>query len=159
VRPTLICEPMTAATLPGAFDVLAEFLTADPHYLASSSAYGDAGPDAIRAALRMFLARPEIGFVYVAREGTKVIGACVACFAISTSRGGLVVKLDDVCVLRAHLGMGTGGLMLAALKAHLRALGVSRIDIGCHRENVGAWRFYERHGFVPLNEERLACTL
>ncbi|MEO7760482.1 MAG: GNAT family N-acetyltransferase [Casimicrobiaceae bacterium] len=150
---------MDAATLPGALAVLTEFLTDDPHYRSSSAAYGDAGPDATRAALELFLAKPELGFVFVARAGEDVIAACVVCYAISTSRGGLVVKLDDVSVRKANLGQGVGSAMLNSLKDFLRARGVSRIDCGCHRDNEGAWRFYERHGFAPLHEERLACLL
>jgi ribosomal protein S18 acetylase RimI-like enzyme len=155
----LVCEPMTGRTLQGAFAVLTEFLSADPHYVASSAVYGDGGPAATRNALALFLERPELGFVFVARRGDDVVAACVVCYAISTSRGGLVVKLDDVTVRRADIGCGAGTAMLEALKSHLRAQGVSRIDIGCHRDNDGAWRFYERQGFLPLNEERLACLL
>ncbi len=159
VAAELVCEAMTAASLPGALAVLTEFLTDDAHYLASSDVYGDAGPGATMAALRLFLERPELGLVYVARRGDDVIAACVACYAISTSRGGLVIKLDDVSVKRAHTGHGIGGAMLEALKVFLRTQGVSRIDCGCHRDNMGAWRFYERHGFRPLHEERIACLL
>ena len=154
-----VCEPMTAATLPGALAVLSEFLAGDPHYLASSTVYGDAGPAATIAALRLFLERPELGLVYVARRGDEVVAASVVCYAISTSRGGLVAKLDDVSVKRGHTGEGIGGAMLEALKATLRAQGISRIDCGCHRDNASAWRFYERHGFRPLHEERIACLL
>lgn len=157
--PELFCEEMTAASLAGALAVLAAFLGDDPHYLASSAVYGDAGSGASKAALRLFLKRPELGFVYVARRGDEVLAACVVCYAISTSRGGLVAKLDDVSVKPAHTGQGIGGAMLEALKVKLHAQGVSRIDCGCHRDNVGAWRFYERHGFRPLNEERVACLL
>jgi GNAT superfamily N-acetyltransferase len=155
----IVCAPMTAATLPGALRVITEFLTADPHYLASSAAYGATDASTTARALDLFLARPELGFVWIAQRGDEVVAACVACYAISTTRGGLVIKLDDVSVLPDHLGQGIGTAMLDALKAHLRALAVSRIDIGCHRDNDGAWRFYERHGFVPLDEERLACVL
>ena len=49
--------------------------------------------------------------------------------------------------------------MLADLVAFLRAEGMTRIDCGCHRANAGAWRFYERLGFRPLDEERLALLL
>jgi ribosomal protein S18 acetylase RimI-like enzyme len=155
----LACESMTHETLGGALVVLTEFLSDDPHYLASRAVYGDAGPAATRAALELFLERPELGFVFVARRGDDVVAACVVCYAISTSRGGLVAKLDDVTVRRSALGQGVGTIMLDALKRELRARGVSRIDIGCHRDNDGAWRFYERQGFRPLDEERLACLL
>ncbi len=49
--------------------------------------------------------------------------------------------------------------MLSALMRHLRELGIARIDSGCHRDNAGAWRFYERLGFRPLDEERIAVLL
>jgi RimJ/RimL family protein N-acetyltransferase len=49
--------------------------------------------------------------------------------------------------------------MLDALAVHLRAGGVGRIDTACHRENTGAWRFYERLGYRPLDEERIALLL
>jgi RimJ/RimL family protein N-acetyltransferase len=45
------------------------------------------------------------------------------------------------------------------LTTHLRALGVSRVDTACHRANAAAWRFYERQGFRPLDEERIALLL
>ncbi len=89
----------------------------------------------------------------------SAVGACVACYAISTSRGTLVAKLDDVTVARGWQGRGVGGAMLAALGDELRECGVTRIDTACHRDNGGAWRFYERLGFRSLDEERIALLL
>ena len=43
--------------------------------------------------------------------------------------------------------------------ADLKARGAGRIDTACHRDNTGAWRFYERLGYRPLDEERLALLL
>ncbi|HEY8241821.1 MAG TPA: GNAT family N-acetyltransferase, partial [Casimicrobiaceae bacterium] len=68
-------------------------------------------------------------------------------------------KLDDVTIRPGWQGRGVGGAMLEALAAHLRGEGVSRIDTACHRDNAGAWRFYERLGFRPLDEERIAKLL
>jgi len=157
------CAPMTLATRPVAFALLAEFLQQDGHYLASSGAYGDGGSDALAQALDLFLARPELGFVWLASVDDKArratVGACVVCYAISTSRGSLVAKLDDVSIGRGWQGRGVGSAMLAALGDALRARGVTRIDTACHRDNSGAWRFYERVGFRPLDEERIALLL
>ena len=50
-------------------------------------------------------------------------------------------------------------LMIGALAAHLRRQGVTRIDSACHRDNAGAWRFYQRLGFKPLDEERIAWLI
>lgn len=155
----LSCARMEARTAPAALRLLSGFLAGDPHYLASSRVYGDGGVAAVEAAIALFLARPEIGFVWLGSSGDEAVAAAVACFAISTSRGALVVKLDDVTVAPAWQGRGVGAAFLGALVTHLRGLGVTRIDCGCHRDNRGAWRFYERLGFRPLDEERIALLI
>ena len=155
----VVCEPMTAATRMHAQRLLSGFLDRDAYYRASAAQYGDGGPDALERALDLFLARPEFGFVWLARTGDAVAGACVVCYAISTSLGGLVAKLDDVTVEPRQHGQGIGSAMLTALVRHLRRRGVGRIDTACHRENAAAWRFYMRHGFRPLDEERIARLL
>jgi len=153
------CETMTAATRVAALQLLGRFLADDAHYRVSAAHYGDGGPEALERALDLFLARPEIGFVWLARVDGVVTGACVVCFAISTSRGGLVAKLDDVTIDARRQGQGVGSAMLTALAAHLRALRVGRVDSACHRANDRAWRFYQRQGFRPLDEERIALLL
>jgi GNAT superfamily N-acetyltransferase len=177
----LDCAPMTAATQRDAFLLLTQFLRGDDHYLASSAVYGDGGAAALERALGLFLARPEIGFVWLARvpntdaiapagpsdanapgavrDAAVPVGACVVCYAISTSRGSLVAKLDDVTIAEGWQGHGVGTAMLGALAAHLRGQGATRIDTACHRDNGGAWRFYERLGFRPLDEERIALLI
>jgi ribosomal protein S18 acetylase RimI-like enzyme len=157
------CAPMTAATKHHAEALLADFLRGDDHYVASSPVYGDGGAEALVRALGLFLARPEIGFVWLAfADGGKepaAVGACVVCHAISTSRGTLVAKLDDVTIAKGSRSRGVGAAMLTALADHLRSRGITRIDCACHRDNTGAWRFYERLGFKPLDEERIALLL
>lgn len=159
----LHCAPMTAATRTDARRLLGAFLADDAHYRASAAVYGDGGAAALDRALDLFLASPDIGFVWLARTEDRgkstAVGACVVCRAISTSRGTLVAKLDDVTVHPEWQGRGVGGRMLGALREHLRGKGMTRIDCGCHRHNAGAWRFYERLGFAPLEEERLALLI
>ena len=154
---------MTAETRAEARVLLRTFLVDDEHYRASAAVYGDGGAVALDRALELFLTRPEVGFVWLAQilngDQAATVGACVVCYAISTSRGSLVAKLDDVTIHAGWQGKGVGNGMLLALIAHLRAIGVTRIDCGCHRDNEGAWRFYERLGFAPLNEERIALLL
>jgi ribosomal protein S18 acetylase RimI-like enzyme len=158
-RTDVVCERMTTSTLMPAKQLLAMFLERDPHYRASAAHYGDGGPQALDRALALFLARPETGFVWLARADGDVVGACAVCYAISTSRGMLVAKLDDVTVDPRHHGRGIGTAMLDALIARLVADGIGRIDTACQRDNEGAWRFYAARGFRPLGEERLALLL
>ena len=150
---------MSAGDAGAAEALFRAFLESDPHYLDVASVYGDAGPEALRRALGLFIERPELGFVWMARDGDAVVGCCVVCFAISTSRGGIVAKLDDVNVKPGLEGKGIGSAMMASLKEELRRVGVSRIDTATHFDNPGARRFYERHGFASLREERMSCLL
>jgi GNAT superfamily N-acetyltransferase len=153
------CRKMTQASLFDAFSLLRVFLGQDAHYLDSSQVYGDAGSAALSAALELFLHRPELGFVWLAYDGQEPVAVCVVCFAISTSIGGVVAKLDDVYVISGRQGQGIGSAHLTQLKAELHQLGVRRIDTSVHLRNEQARQFYARHGFMPLNEERLACVL
>lgn len=154
---------MTEVTRSLARALQGTFLTGDEHYQASSAVYGDGGAEALDCALALFLVRPQIGLVWLAfpKRGAlaEAVAACVVCRAISTSRGAVVAKLDDVTVRADWQGHGVGTAMLRALETELRREAIARIDCGCHRANTGAWRFYERLGYRPLDEERLARLL
>lgn len=153
------CRAMTRDTREDAAQLLQAFLREDEHYLDSSSAYGDGGDAALEQALDLFLSRPEIGFVWLAYEDGEPAAVCVVCLAISTSAGAVAAKLDDVYVRGDRQGRGIGTTHLHDLKAELVRRGVKRIDTSVHLDNPAARRFYERHGFRPLREERLACLL
>jgi GNAT superfamily N-acetyltransferase len=155
----ITCRKMTAECEVDAFEMLKAFLTEDEHYLASSKAYGDRGAKGINDALDLFLKQPELGFVWMAYDEQGAAGMCVICYAISTSIGAVVAKLDDVSVKEDRRGRGVGTALMEQLKEQLRRESVMRIDVGVHLENPEARGFYERLGFVALNEERLACVI
>ena len=156
---SLSARAMTEAEAEDAFGLLSAFLSTDGHYLDSSLAYGDGGVDALRTALALFLCHSELGFVWLVYESEVAVACCVVCYAISTSAGAIVVKLDDVSVTRGREGQGIGTMLIDSLKAELRGRGVKRIDTSCHLDNSRAYAFYVRHGFHPLKEERLAYVL
>jgi len=150
---------MTAADVADAFEMLRAFLSEDEHYLDSSRAYGDRGFQGLNDALDLFLEQPELGFVWLAYDERGVGAVCVVCYAISTSMGAVVAKLDDVSVKADRRGQGIGTALLEQLKEQLRKEAVSRIDVAVHLENPEARSFYEKLGFVSLHEERLACVI
>ena len=153
------CRKLTAPDVADAYEMLQAFLSEDEHYLDSSKACGDRGFQGLNDALDLFLERPELGFVWLAYDGDELAGICVVCYAISTSMGAVVAKLDDVSVKADRRGKGIGSALLEQLKAQLRKESVTRIDVAVHLQNPEARRFYERQGFVALNEERLACVI
>jgi ribosomal protein S18 acetylase RimI-like enzyme len=97
--------------------------------------------------------------VWMAFDEAGVAGICVVCYAISTSMGSVVAKLDDVSVKPDRRGQGMGSELLHQLKEQLRKEAVTRIDVAVHLENPQAKSFYEKLGFVALNEERLSCLI
>jgi GNAT superfamily N-acetyltransferase len=153
------CRLMNLECKVDALNLLSAFLRQDEYYLDSSSGYGDGGVEALETALQLFLEHPEIGFVWMAYDEHEPVALCVVCFAISTSIGGVVAKLDDVFVKTGRQGKGIGTTLLEQLKGELAKAEVRRIDTSVHLHNEDARRFYLRHGFRPLNEERLACVL
>jgi ribosomal protein S18 acetylase RimI-like enzyme len=153
------CRKMRAADVRDAFEMLSRFLTGDEHYLASSRAYGDLGLKGLNDALDLFLEHPELGFVWMAFDEDGAAAVCVVCYAISTSMGSIVAKLDDVSVKEDRRGKGVGTELIERLKDQLRSEKVTRIDVAVHMENPDARRFYEKAGFVRLNEERLSCVI
>ena len=76
------CARMTQSSADDARGLIGAFLHDDAHYRASSGAYGDGGVDALDRAIALFLARPEIGFVWMAYADTAAVGACTSVFKI-----------------------------------------------------------------------------
>jgi ribosomal protein S18 acetylase RimI-like enzyme len=150
---------MTDARRADAQALLNAFLREDAHYLDASGAYGDEGLPALKRALGLFLRRSDLGFVWLAYVDGEPAAVCVVCYAVSTSIGGLVAKLDDVYVASHMHGRGVGTQMLQALIKELKRKRVRRIDTSVHNGNDGAANYYKKNGFTSLNEERLTLVL
>jgi GNAT superfamily N-acetyltransferase len=150
---------MTETRRADAQALLNAFLREDEHYLETSGSYGDAGLPALKRALGLFLRRSDLGFVWLAYADGEPAAVCVVCYAISTSAGGLVAKLDDVYVVPHLHGRGVGTEMLQSLKRELKRKRVRRIDTSLHKGNDAAANYYAKNGFVMLNEERLTLLL
>jgi len=57
--------------------------------------------------------------------------------------------LESIAVLPELRRRGVGQMLMAALHAELRSLGVTVLEIGVVATNEAARRFYERQGFRP----------
>ena len=153
------CRKMTEARRKDAELLLQSFLRKDPYYLETSEIYGDQGLPALRRALKLFLRRKDLGFVWLAYALGQPVGACVVSYAISTSIGGLVAKLDDVYVTVPLRRQGIATQMLRALIRELKGTGIRRIDTAVYKRNRHALGFYKKMHFRELKEERFSRVL
>lgn len=110
-----------------------------------------------RAGLRAILDAPHVGQIFVARSGPEtgeanasrqVLGMLCLLFTISTAQGGPVCTLEDVIVREDARGRGIGSRLLEHAVAYARDRGFTRITLLTDRDNAGAQRLYERHGFA-----------
>jgi len=153
------CRKMTKTRRADAQALLNAFLREDEHYLETSGTYGDAGLPALKRALALFLRRSDLGFVWLAYADNEPAAVCVVCYAVSTSIGGLVAKLDDVYVAPQLQGGGVGTQMLKFLIQELKRKRVRRIDTAVHSGDDVAEKFYKRNGLTMLGEERLTLLI
>jgi len=93
---------------------------------------------------------------YVLQEPVAV---CVISYAISTSVGGLVAKLDDVYVTTHRQRQGIATQLLKDLIEELKRKRVRRIDTAVYRDNRRGSYFYKKLDFMSLHEERVALVL
>jgi GNAT superfamily N-acetyltransferase len=153
------CKKMTKTRRGDAQLLLDSFLRNDPHYLATSASYGDQGLPALRRAMGLFLRRRELGFIWLAYVMHEPVAVCVISYAISTSIGGLVAKLDDLYVTTDRQGQGIATQLLRDLIEELKRKRIRRIDTAVYRGNRRGSYFYKKLGFKSLHEDRLALVL
>ncbi|MGH7706532.1 MAG: GNAT family N-acetyltransferase [Candidatus Dormibacteria bacterium] len=142
-----------------ALHLLTEFFAANPFYRENQTAYGLAGAQALATALRLFVERPQFGFVWMAFDGELAVGCSIVSYAISTAVGGVVAKVEDVIVAPERRRTGVGSALVRALADELHRSRIARIDTYVHERDVAAALFYKKLGFVRLHEERLALVL
>lgn len=138
--------------------LLTEFLETDEYYLDSSSRYSMGGHRA-QEAVGLLIDHPENGVIVLGYIGATPVSCCVLTFAVSTSAGSWVTKLDDMYVLPGLRGKGIGTAMMKFVVELVSSRGHRRIDLGVHIRNVRARRFYKRVGFRSLHEERQSLLL
>ena len=111
-------------------------------------------PDADKQArgLRLILANPAVGSIYVARDGAAGSNSVLAMVSIlrtvSTAEGGPAGHLEDFVVRPECRGRGLGARLLAHAIEQARAGGLLRLILLTDGDNLSAQRLYGRAGFA-----------
>jgi GNAT superfamily N-acetyltransferase len=116
-------------------------------------------PDAAKqeSALKMILADPAVGRLYVARDGAKVVAMASLLFTVSTAEGGRAALFEDLVVRSDYRKQGIGAKLLEYVIGQARAEGVLRLTLLTDMQNEQAQALYRRLGFVgsPMKPMRL----
>lgn len=99
--------------------------------------------------LRLILDNPELGRLFVLRDGDRIVGMANALITVSTAQGGRVVLLEDVVLDASVRGRGFGRLLVEQVCDWAKSLGMARVTLLADKDNAPALAFYERLGFEP----------
>jgi GNAT superfamily N-acetyltransferase len=106
-------------------------------------------PEKQLRALRLILANPEKGRLFVARTRGRVVGMATVLSTVSTAEGGPVLLLEDVVVSASYRGEGIGSVLVEHLLQWAGEQGFLRVSLLADADNHGAHCFYEGLDFVP----------
>jgi len=114
-------------------------------------------PEKQSEALEAILADRSRGRIFVAREGSEVVGMASLLYTISTAEGGKAALFEDLIVDPKHRGKGIGSKLIEYVIQQARAEGVLRITLLTDLENDTALGLYRKLGFVdsPMQPMRL----
>jgi GNAT superfamily N-acetyltransferase len=141
----------TADDQPAMVDLLAELFTLE----------SDFHPDHEKqlAGLRLILANPAMGRLFVLRVDGRIAGMANALITISTAEGGRVLLLEDVIVKAGHRGSGLGRMLVEHVLSWASAEGMCRVTLLADKANSPALGFYEHMGFRPSAMQVLRLRL
>ncbi len=110
-----------------------------------------------REALEAILADRSRGRIFVAREGSEVVGMASLLYTVSTAEGGKAALFEDLIVDPKHRRKGIGSKLVNYVIQQARAEGVLRITLLTDLENDTALGLYRKLGFVdsPMQPMRL----
>jgi GNAT superfamily N-acetyltransferase len=114
-------------------------------------------PDKQREALEAILADRSRGRIFVAREGSELVGMASLLYTVSTAEGGKAALFEDLIVDPRYRGKGIGSKLVSYVIQQARAEGVLRITLLTDLENDTALGLYRKLGFVdsPMQPMRL----
>ena len=116
-------------------------------------------PDAAKqeTALKMILADPRLGKLFVARDGRQVVAMASLLYTVSTAEGGKAALFEDLVVRPDYRKQGIGAKLLEYVITQARAEGLLRLTLLTDMQNESAQVLYRKLGFVgsPMKPMRL----
>lgn len=131
----------TEADLPALADLLDELFTLESDFAPER--------DKQLAGLRLILATPALGRLFVLRVDEEIAGMANALITVSTALGAPALLLEDVIIAAPYRGRGLGRRLVEHVLDWARAQGMGRVTLLADQDNGPALAFYEQLGFAP----------
>ncbi|MEH6631321.1 MAG: GNAT family N-acetyltransferase [Halopseudomonas aestusnigri] len=112
-------------------------------------------PELQARGLDAVISGPDMGEILIARKsgelpGTgEILGMVNLLYTVSTVLGARVGIIEDMVVAPSGRGMGVGSKILSYAIDFAKQNGCKRITLLTDHDNLGAHRFYQKHGFTP----------
>jgi ribosomal protein S18 acetylase RimI-like enzyme len=118
---------------------------------------GLAGFEAARMSrlLARVLSHPRLGTVWIARDGSELVGYLIAVFIFSFEFQGLVAEIDELFVLPQARRHGIGTALLDVAEVSLAGAGCTCVQLQLDTVNRAAHAFYHRRGYAARTGYKL----
>jgi GNAT superfamily N-acetyltransferase len=146
---SLRLEAATAKDLPQLVELLGQLFAQEAEFTPNASKQ--------EIALKLILADPKVGRLFVARDGSKVVAMASLLYTVSTAEGGRAALFEDLVVRPDYRKQGIGAQLLEYVIAQARAEGLLRLTLLTDMQNESAQVLYRKLGFVgsPMKPMRL----
>ena len=135
----VVIEPATPADIPSLVALLQALFVQESEFAPDA--------DRQRRGVELILAKPEMGRIFVARDGGEIAGMINLLFTVSTALGEPACWLEDMVVKPGSRGAGVGGQLIEHVIGFARDEGYARITLLTDGGNAKARRFYTQYGF------------
>lgn len=108
------------------------------------------GPEVVADRLRVLLAGDG---TFAVLAGTPPVAIALVTLRPNVWYAGPVALLDEMYVVPGLRGRGIGSAVIGEMVSTCRARDVGLIEINVDESDVDAQRFYERHGFSPIDPD------
>ncbi|MEV0111892.1 GNAT family N-acetyltransferase [Streptomyces sp. NPDC050844] len=102
---------------------------------------------------------PRLRCLVAELPGGEVVGYATCAPEISTWDGAEYLHMDCLFLRDGHRGLGLGALLMDAVSAEARALGLAEVQWQTPVWNEGAIRFYDRLGAAAAEKRRYTLSV
>ncbi|MEX2123610.1 MAG: GNAT family N-acetyltransferase [Woeseia sp.] len=114
---------------------------------------------ALAAAVQGVIEDPGRGMILVAYIDRRCAGVAYVSFVWALEHGGHSAWLEELYVVPAFRGGGTGTALLRAVMAECESSGCAALDLEIDADHERVRTLYDRHGFGSLPRRRLVKRL